>query len=212
MLQNTQTSDAASILFNSEGQVVLIAERAGGVRMVLVESVEREGACPDCGVLSSRIQARPLHSVRDVQCGGEPLEVRVRKRRLACLEPLCPRHSCVQTTDEIPLRSRLTSRLVVGIVADLSAELRAVSRVAAASGVSGTTAMRVLEDTALLDGGVDRRLVRRLGVDEHRFRRVRYLKNDAGKVTRVERLFRVCGEMDFRMSVMPPSGPHVSWE
>jgi hypothetical protein len=33
---------------------------------------------------------------------------------------------------------------------------------------------------------VDRRLVRRLGVDEHRFRRVRYLKNEAGKVTRVE--------------------------
>lgn len=33
---------------------------------------------------------------------------------------------------------------------------------------------------------MDRRLVRRLGVDEHRFRRGRYLKNDAGKVTRVE--------------------------
>ncbi len=46
--------------------------------------------------------------------------------------------------------------------------------------------MRVMEDTAVLDGGVDRRLVRRPGVDEHRFRRVRYLKNDAGKVTRVE--------------------------
>lgn len=165
---------------------MLSVERAGAGRTVLVEPVEREGACPDCGVLSSRIRARPVHRVRDVQCGGEPLEVRVRKRRLACLEPPCPRRSFVQTTDEIPLRSRLTSRLVAGIVADLSAELLAVSRVAAASGVSWTTAMRVMEDTAVLDGGVDRRLVRRLGVDEHRFRRVRYLKNDAGKVTRIE--------------------------
>lgn len=162
---------------------MLSAERAGAGRTVLVEPVEREGARPDCGVLSSRIQARPVHRVRDVQCGGEPLEVRFRKRRLACLEPQCPRRSFVQTTDEIPLRSRLTSRLVAGIVADLSAELRAVSRVAAASGVSWTTAMRVMEDTAVLDGSVDRRLFRRLGVDEHRFRRVRYLKND---VTRVE--------------------------
>ncbi len=186
MLQITQTCDAASILFNLEGHVVLSAERAGAVRMVLVEPVEREGACPDCGVLSSRIQARPVHRVRDVQCGGEPLEVRVRKRRLVCLEPQCPRRSFVQTTDEVPLRSRLTSRLVTGIVADLSTELQAVSRVAAASGVSWTTAMRVMEDTAVLEGGVDRRLVRRLGVDEHRFRRVRYLKNDAGKVTRVK--------------------------
>lgn len=186
MLQITQTCDAASILFNLEGHVVLSAEHAGDTRAVLVEPVEREGACPDCGVLSSRVQARPIHRVRDVQCGGAPLEVRVRKRRLACLEPECPRRSFVQTTDEIPLRSRLTSRLVAGIVTGLSTELRAVSRVAAAAGVSWATVMRVTADTAVLDGGVDRRLVRRLGVDEHRFRRVRYLKDDAGKVTRVE--------------------------
>ncbi|RNL59672.1 hypothetical protein D7003_02420, partial [Arthrobacter oryzae] len=52
--------------------------------------------------MSSRIQARPVHRVRDVPCGGSPVEVRVRKRRLACLEPQCPRRSFVQTTDEIP--------------------------------------------------------------------------------------------------------------
>ncbi|MBP1232507.1 transposase [Arthrobacter sp. PvP102] len=92
----------------------------------------------------------------------------------------------MQTSDEIPLRSRLTSRLVAGIIAGLSTELRAVSRVAAAAGVSWTTVMRVTADTAVLDGGADRRLIRRLVVDEHRFRRVRYLKDDAGKVTRDE--------------------------
>ncbi|GAA4038278.1 ISL3 family transposase [Arthrobacter methylotrophus] len=165
---------------------MLSAERSGAKRTVLVEPVEWEGACPDCGVLSSRVQARPVHRVRDVQCGGAPVEVLVRKRRLACLEPECPRRSFVQTAEEIPLRSRLTSRLVAGIVAGLSTELRAVSRVAAAAGVSWTTVMRVTADTAVLEGGVDRCLIRRLGVDEHRFRRVRYLKDDAGTVTRVE--------------------------
>ncbi|WP_148045149.1 transposase family protein, partial [Arthrobacter oryzae] len=102
MLQITQTRDAASILFNLEGHIVLSAERTGAGRTVLVEPIEREGACPDCGVMSSRIQARPVHRVRDVPCGGSPVEVRVRKRRLACLEPQCPRRSFVQTTDEIP--------------------------------------------------------------------------------------------------------------
>lgn len=50
MLQITQTCDTASILFNLEGHVVLSAERSGADRAVLVEPVEREGACPDCGV------------------------------------------------------------------------------------------------------------------------------------------------------------------
>lgn len=134
MLQITQTCHAASIL------------------------------CPDSGVLSSRVQARPIHRIRDVQCGGAPLEVQVRKRRLACLEPKCPRRSFVQTTDENPLRSRLISRLVAGIVTGLSTDLRAVSRVAAAAGESWTTVMAVTADTAVLGRGVDRRPVRWLGV------------------------------------------------
>lgn len=110
---------------------VLSAECAACLRIVVVEPVERVGACPDSGVFSFRIQARPVHSVRDVYCGGAPLEVLVRKRRLACLGEGCPRRSFVHTTDEIPLRSRLTSTLVASMVAGLSAEPRAVSRVAA---------------------------------------------------------------------------------
>ncbi|RNL56692.1 ISL3 family transposase, partial [Arthrobacter oryzae] len=44
---------------------------------------------------------------------------------------------------------------------------------AGTAGVSWTTVMRVREDTGVVDGGVDRRLGRRLGVDGHRCRRVR---------------------------------------
>jgi transposase len=114
------------------------------------------------------------------------LEVLVRKRRLVCREAQCSRRSFVQTTEQLPLRARVTTRLVEDIVDTLAAELRAVSRVASQAGVSWTTAMRIVSGTAALEGNVDRRLVRRLGVDEHRFRTVRYLKNEEGKVTRVE--------------------------
>lgn len=88
----------------------------------------------------------------------------------------------VQTTDEISLRFRCSSRLVAGIVTGLSVELRAVPRVAASAGVPWTIVMRVSADTAVLDGSVDRRLVRLPGLDEHRFRQVRHPKNDVAPV------------------------------
>ena len=60
MFQPTHDADAASILFNLPGYRVLCVVRGEGSREVLVETVADEGACPDCGVLSSRVQARPV--------------------------------------------------------------------------------------------------------------------------------------------------------
>ena len=61
--------DAASILFNLSGYRVVSATPGVGVeqpRQVLIETTTSEGACPSCGVLSSRIQARPTQRVKDV--------------------------------------------------------------------------------------------------------------------------------------------------
>ncbi|MBP1232508.1 hypothetical protein JOE41_001194 [Arthrobacter sp. PvP103] len=58
------------MLFNFEGHVVLSAERTDTGRRVLVEPVEREGACPDCGVLSSRVQGRPS-TASTTSCAAE---------------------------------------------------------------------------------------------------------------------------------------------
>lgn len=52
-------------------------------------------------------------------------------------------------------------------------ELRAASRVAAAHGVSSETVMARPGTTGELVGEVDRMFIRRLRVDDHRFRRVR---------------------------------------
>lgn len=73
----------------------------------------------------------------------------------------------------------------LSVLTDMSAEPHVVSRVVAASGVSRMTGVPVRADLDVLDGGVDRRLGRRPRTDAHRFRRVRFEKDDAGEVTRV---------------------------
>jgi transposase len=187
--QPTFDVDAASILFNLPGYRVVSAGPAVGdqPRQVLIETVATEGACPSCGVLSSRVQARPTQHVKDVACGGGRLDVVVRKRRYACRESLCPRRSFTEETEQLPARARVTTRLAEQVISACRAEPRAVSRVAHEAHLAWPTVMRMLTTTLDLDTGVDRRHVRHLGIDEHRFRTVRYLRDpDTHAVTRVE--------------------------
>ncbi|QXQ11309.1 ISL3 family transposase [Paeniglutamicibacter sp. Y32M11] len=186
MFNNTGAVDAASTLFNLDDHVVLSVEGTGDSRSVLVEPLNPEAPCPECGVFSRRIQARPVHRVKDIACGGQGLEVMVKKRRLVCLEDACPKRTFVQVTDQIPLRSRLTTRLVGEIVEAAIHELRAITGIARAHRVSWPTVMRKLLVTEQIVLDVDQRLVRQLGVDEHRFRRVRFVLGTTGKMMRVE--------------------------
>jgi len=136
--------DAASILFNLSGYRVVSATPGVGVeqpRQVLIETTTSEGACPFCGVLSSRIQARPTQRVKDVPCGGERLDVLVRKRRYACRESLCPRRSFTEETEQLPARARVTTRLTEQVISACRAEPRAVSRVAHEAHLSWPTVM-----------------------------------------------------------------------
>ncbi|MFK5648024.1 hypothetical protein ACI3ET_16120 [Ornithinimicrobium sp. LYQ121] len=66
MHQPTFDVDPASILFNLPGYRVVSASPAVGERprQVLIETIEAEGACPSCGVLSARVQARPRQHVK----------------------------------------------------------------------------------------------------------------------------------------------------
>jgi transposase len=130
VLNNTGAGDAASSLFNLDDYAVLGVEGSGDSRSVLVEPRNPEAPCPACGVLFTRIQARPVHRVKDVVCGGKGLEVLVRKRCLVCQEDACPNRTFVPVTEQIPLRSRLTTRVVGEIVEDAVHELRAVTGIA----------------------------------------------------------------------------------
>ena len=67
-----------------------------------------------------------------------------RKRRLACLEALCPRRSFTQPSVAIRPRGRLTERLRARVAEAIAAGNRAVSEVAAEYGVSWPTAHQAL--------------------------------------------------------------------
>ena len=95
-------SDGTTLLFALPGYRVLdVAMDVDGGRVVLIESVQTEGGCPACGVLSELVKDRPTCRVKDLPYGLVPLRVWVRKRRLLCAEPLCPRRSFTQTCPQL---------------------------------------------------------------------------------------------------------------
>jgi transposase len=62
--------DAASVLFNLPGYRVIDAIDGPDGRRVVIESLEVEGACPSCRVLTMRVHQRTLQQVRDVPVAG----------------------------------------------------------------------------------------------------------------------------------------------
>lgn len=186
-MEQDRPREAADVLFNLPGYRVLDAGDAtdSEPRWVLIEPVDLVGHCPDCGFDSSRVHARPVSVVADVAVGGR-LEVRVRKRRLVCGNNTCDRRTFVQVTDEIGFRSRITTRLVDQVITALAVEPRSVSAVAAEADLSWRTVMALLTATVDAVHDPDTVAVQHLGVDEHRFRRMRFVKIDAGPTVKID--------------------------
>src|SRR5450756_702871 len=83
----------------------------------------------------------------------------------------------------------MTTRLKARIVAVCAGEVRCVDAVAGEYGVSWPTVMRQLAAAAATHAARDAarpRLVSWLGIDEHRFRTVRWYRDDAGAWQRIE--------------------------
>jgi hypothetical protein len=178
---------AATVLFNLPGYCVIDVVRDDGKgregdRIVTVVSTATEGACPRCGVLTSRVHQRTTQRLRDVSVDGVVTVLWV-KRRWRCAEDRCPRMSFAEHTDQVPPRARMTTRLKHAVVDAVAGEVRSVDRVASQFGVSWPTVMRLLSASLassrlVTAGRWDRpRLVRRLGIDEHRFRSVRWFRD-----------------------------------
>ena len=174
------------MIFNLPGYRVVDAVdlRLGG-RRVKVEPVEVEDGCPACGVVSSRVHAWVEQRVRDVPHAGQ-VEVVVRKPRLVCTEPACGRRTFTTATEQLPVRARCTSRLKTALLEAVIDSGRAVSEVAADFGVAWWTVQATVNTAAVLLPDVDELHVRRLGIDEHRYRRVRWYRDDGGGWRRVE--------------------------
>jgi transposase len=112
--------------------------------------------------------------VNDLPASGQTVQMWWRKRRLRCRERLCPRRSFTQTARLVRPRGRVTERLRDKVAAAIASSNRSVSDVAAEYGVSWPTAHRALVAAAVRwlpepePTGV-------LGVDETRFRSVRWI-------------------------------------
>ena len=60
---------------------------------------------------TSRVKDRPVRRVRDLPASGQQTKLWWRKRRLLCVEALCPRRSFTQESMAIRPRGRVTERL-----------------------------------------------------------------------------------------------------
>ena len=125
-------------------------------------------------MISGRVKDRPLRRIKDLPASGQSVELWWRKRRLVCSEALCPRRSFTQASRAIRPRARLTERLRDKLARAIAAGNRAVSEVAAEFEVSWPTAHRALI-TAAARWLPEPTPTSRLGIDETRFRSVRWL-------------------------------------
>jgi transposase len=182
-------SSAASVLFNLPDYAVIeVARHDDGARTVEIATSVAEAACPDCGVLSARVHQRTRQRLADVPFDGH-VEVVWIKKRWKCAEALCSKKTFTEHTDQVPPRARLTARLRVAILDAVAGEVRAIDRVAGQFGVSWPTVQRLVDQAAAVLTAWRRtrpRLVRQLGIDEHRFRSVRWFRDDTGGWRRIE--------------------------
>jgi transposase len=178
--------DAASVIFNLPGyQVIDAVELPLGGRRIKIQPVDLADGCPDCGVVSTRVHAWSAQRVRDVPHAGR-VQVVVRKPRLVCAESACDRRTFTPATEQLPARARSTTRLKTAVLNAVIDSGRAVAEVAADYGVAWWTVQATVNAAAVLLPNVDDLHVRRLGVDEHRYRSVRWYRDDRGGWRRVE--------------------------
>jgi len=169
--------DAASVIFNLPNyHVIDTIDLLLGGRRVVVQADRIADGCPECGVVSARVHAWCRQRVKDMPHAGR-LELVVGKPRLVCGERACPRKTFIQTTGELPLRARCTTRLRTALLSAVIDQGQPVDQVARDHWVAWWTAQRCVNAAALVLPDVERLHVTQLGIDEHRYRRVRWFRD-----------------------------------
>ena len=169
-------SDATSVLFGLEHEFsVLEVQRVDTATVkVIIEQAAREGPCPECGVVSGTVKDRPWMRLKDLPVSGQIVELLWRKRRLICGEGLCPQKTFTQVSAAVRPRARVTERLRERVAQAIASGNRAVSEVASEYGVSWPTAHKALV-AAAARWLPEPEPTSRLGIDETRFRSVRWI-------------------------------------
>ncbi|MDN5570918.1 MAG: transposase [Propionibacteriaceae bacterium] len=175
------------MIFNlPDYHVIDAVDLPSGGRRVIVQADTVADGCPDCGVVSARVRAWCRQRVKDIPHAGS-IEVIVVKPRLVCAEGACSRRTFTQATAELPVRARCTSRLRRGLLEAVIDHGRPVAAVAASFGVAWWTAQKTVNSAIDTLPDTDALHVTQLGVDEHRYRKVRWYRDpDTGGWSRVE--------------------------
>jgi transposase len=169
-------SDATSMLFGLEDEFSVLEVRRVDTTTVkvIIEQLARAGPCPECGVVSATVKDRPLMRLKDLPICGQSMELWWRKRRLICCEGRCRRKTFTQVSVAVGPRARVTERLRERVANAIASGNRAVSEVASEYGVSWPTAHKALV-VAAARWLPEPQPTSRLGIDETRFRSVRWL-------------------------------------
>jgi transposase len=182
--------DAASVLFDLPGYRVQSAvdgldDQGQPQRVVVIASESVEAGCPVCGVLSERVHQVVRSRLRDVPVAGQVV-VWLLRRRYVCAETRCAKRTFTEVTEQVPLRARVTMRLREALLDAVVVSGRAVSEVAVAYGVAWWTTQATVNAAAGALADPDTAPVRWLGIDEHRYRSVRYFRDPGGAWRRYE--------------------------
>ncbi|MEU7983922.1 transposase [Streptosporangium canum] len=146
-------------------------------RLVHIERPEDWAACPECGVVSTRVRQRRTTHPRDLPYGPGAAWVRWHERQFACTETLCTRKAFTESIVEIPPRARVTGRLCRAVARQVAAG-RSVAAVGREYEVSWPLVHRhfAAHADALL---IEPEPPRVLGIDETRPGRPKWIKNEA---------------------------------
>jgi transposase len=164
------------VLFGLEDEFsVLDVQRVDATSVtVIIERTARDGPCPVCGVITGTVKDRPVMRLKDLAASGQTVELWWRKRRLVCRENLCPRKTFTQVSTAVRPRARVTERLRHQVAIAIASSNRAVSDVAREYRVSWPTAHKALI-AAAARWLPEPAPTSRLGIDETRFRSVRWV-------------------------------------
>jgi len=177
-MSDATSVDPTAVLFGLEEEFsVLDVERIDPVSVkMIIEQTVRAGPCPACGVRTSAVKERPLRRLKDLPACGQTVELWWRKRRLVCREPQCRQQSFTQVCGAVRPWGRVTERLRQRVAEAIAESNRAVSDVAREYQVSWPTAHKALVSAAAA-WLPEPEPTTRLGIDETRFRSVRWILN-----------------------------------
>jgi transposase len=104
-----------------------------------------------------------------------------------CAEQACGRRTFTQATDQLRARARCLTRLKAAVLGAVIGSGRAVEEVAAAFAVAWWTVQSVLNAAIMTLPDIDAVHEVHLGIDEHRFRTVRFFRDPHGAWLRSSR-------------------------